>query len=175
MQTPDVTIVAIDPGLTGALAWLRLREGVVHLLAVEDVPTAKAQQGKSMKAHLLIPALADMMQNPLFDVQSAVIEEVHAMPGQGVTSMFRFGYTAGAIAGVCAGLRLPTHFVRPQAWQKVAGVRKGDDAGRLRAVQLFPKKARYFSRKMDHNRADAALIGYAHLCQLSGGTVFPTD
>lgn len=169
-------IAAIDPGLSGAVAFLKLRaDGTVGLLYIEDMPTAQAKQGKSMKAHLLIPALADILRNPLFYPQHVVIEEVAAMPGQGVTSMFRFGYCAGAIAGVCAGLGLPTSFVRPQVWQKVAGVRHGDDAGRLRAIQVFPRQSNLFKRKMDHNRADAALIGYAYLCELAGGVPLLTS
>lgn len=167
-------IVAIDPGLAGALAFLRAGEnGTVQLLHIEDMPTAKAAQGRSMKAHLLLPTLADLIENPLFYPQSAVVEEVGAMPGQGVTSMFRFGDTYGAIRGVLAGLRLPTEPLRPQVWQRVVGLRAGDDAGRLRAQQFFPRQAHYFSRKKDHNRADAALIGYARLCILAG-RVLPT-
>ena len=45
---------------------------------------------------------------------TVVVEQVNAMPGQGVTSMFNFGQTFGAIKGVCAALELPIFFVRPQ-------------------------------------------------------------
>jgi len=47
-------------------------------------------------------------------------------------------------------------------------MKRGDDAGRLRAAYLFPSRSNLFARKMDHNRADAALIGYAHLCEVNG-------
>ena len=40
------------------------------------------------------------------------------MPGQGVTSMFNFGQTFGAIKGICAALNLPIFFVRPSKWKK---------------------------------------------------------
>jgi crossover junction endodeoxyribonuclease RuvC len=173
------TIAAVDPGLTGALAVLfQDDEDKVYLLGVHDLPTAQAKQGKTIKSHLLLPAFADMLKTAgpmswagLSDgdlPDEIVIEEVGAMPGQGVTSMFRFGYTAGAIAGVAAGLQIPVNFIRPNVWYKTASVRPGPDAGRLRANQLFPKQATLFARKKDHNRADAVLIGYAHLCQTAG-------
>lgn len=155
-------ILAVDPGLTGALAWLdRRADASIHLLAVVDMPTAKAKQGKTEKSHVQPHVLAQIMANPIIRPEAVVVEDVHALPGQGVTSMFRFGFVAGVIAGVAAGLGYPLHHVRTNEWQPLAGVRKGDDAGRLRATQLFPDQAMLFARKMDHNRADAALIGYA--------------
>jgi len=170
---PEVTtILAVDPGLTGALAWLEFNHArkTIHLIGVADMPTAKAQQGKTIKSHVQPAVLADMMRNPAMPTPSmVVIEDVHAMPGQGVTSMFRFGFVTGVCHGVAAALGLPISFMRPSEWQTPAGVRKGDDAGRLRAVQLFPEQSQLFSRKMDHNRADAALIGYSFLKkQLTG-------
>ena len=156
-------ILAADPGLTGALAWLkRTPDGAITLLLVADIPTAKAQVGKSMKAHVQTGVLVDLVDHPgLPRPDLGVIEQVNAMPGQGVTSMFRFGHVAGMLEGVFAGARLPTHFMRTNEWQPLAGVKRGDDAGRLRAVQLFPEQSQMFARKMDHNRADAALIGFA--------------
>jgi len=162
-------VLAVDPGLTGALAWLRAdhQTKTIHLLGVADIPTAQAQQGKVLKNHIQPSLLADLMENPALPRPDAVvIEAVNAMPGQGVTSMFRFGYVAGVIHGVASALRFPVHTMRTNEWQLPAGVRKGDDAGRLRAVNLFPEHSQLFSRKMDHNRADAALIGYSFLKKL---------
>jgi hypothetical protein len=164
------TVLAIDPGLTGALAWLTLHpNGAIDLLHVADVPTVQARQGKTIKAHISPALLADMMQNPCWPaLEMVVIEEVFAMPKQGVTSVFRFGQVAGLISGVAAGLRLPIAYIRPMEWQPVARISRaaGDDAGRLRATQLFPKQSQLFARKMDHNRADAVLIGFAYLRKL---------
>jgi crossover junction endodeoxyribonuclease RuvC len=80
------------------------------------------------------------------------------MPKQGVTSMFRFGYAAGAIAGLVAGLQLPCSFVLPRAWQRAAGVGPSPDQARQRAAQLYPEVAPRLSRKRDGGRADAILI-----------------
>jgi len=129
------------------------------------MPTASQRVNQRNKQHVILPALADILKRWTdlpFDVDAVVfVEEVNAMPGQGVTSMFRFGHVAGAIEGVCAGLGLAVTKIPPKEWQAIARVRKDPDAGRLRASQLFPLSAGLFARKMDHNRADAVLIGYA--------------
>lgn len=157
-------IVSIDPGLTGAVAWLsRTRGDAPTLLHVHDIPTAATIQNGKTKAQPLLSAIVPLIDTPFGKPDAVVIEEVNAMPGQGVTSMFRFGYVAGALAGIAAGLGIPVHFVRPHDWQRAAGQPRGDDAGRLHACRLFPKHASLFSRKKDHNRADAALIGYGWL------------
>lgn len=154
-------IVSIDPGLTGAIAWLSQVAGhAPTLIAVHDIPTATTKQNNKNKAQLLMAATAALIATPFAPPDAVVIEQVNAMPGQGVTSMFRFGETFGALQGITAGLGLPLHLIRPQEWQPAVRQPKGDDAGRLRANQIFPEHAHLFARKMDHNRADAALIGY---------------
>jgi crossover junction endodeoxyribonuclease RuvC len=166
-----LVIAAIDPGITGAIAYMTHDpDGMPVLLDVRDMPTAQAKVGKSLKSHIQTAILVDLLRTPPTPFHDrpamVVIERVSAMPGQGVTSMFRFGHTAGLIEGVATGLQLPVHFMRPQEWQKVAKVPQGDDAGRLRVCQLFPQQQHLFARKKDHNRADAALIGYAFLMGL---------
>lgn len=166
MTAASCTVLAADPGLTGALAWLRARaDGGIELLSVVDLPTAQAHQGGKVKTHLLPAAILDLIRNPTFSPSHFVLEQVSARPGQGVTSMFRFGHTAGLLEGLAVGAGLPVTHLSPARWMALAGVRKGEDAGRLRAVQLFPEHAFWFARKKDHNRADAALIGYAFLRQ----------
>lgn len=163
-------VCGIDPGLTGAIAHLSVdvAQGTCRLLSVSDMPTAEAKVGKSTKSHLLLAEIPPIIQGVFYKPDHVVIEEVGAAPGQGVTSMFRFGYVAGALAGIVAALQLPLTLVRPQRWQAVAGVKSGDDAGRLRVLQLFPTNNQMFARKKDHNRADAVLIAYAHACDLAG-------
>jgi crossover junction endodeoxyribonuclease RuvC len=161
-NTPTRLIIGIDPGITGALALLRQTPGDVQLLDVKDMPTSSHKVNNSMKSHVLLPVLADILEDwAMFGKPTVFLEEVNAMPGQGVTSMFRFGHVAGAIEGVCAGLRIPVTLIRPREWQTLARVRKDPDAGRHRASQLFPNQSALFARKKDHNRADAALIGFA--------------
>jgi crossover junction endodeoxyribonuclease RuvC len=75
--------------------------------------------------------------------------------------MFSFGFAAGAVAGIVAGLQIPYSFIQPVFWQRIAGCGPSPDAARQRAAQLYPAIADELRRKKDGGRADAALIGYA--------------
>ncbi len=101
--------VGIDPGLNGGICIL---DGDEMSPAVYVMPTVKV----GTKNHIDPHALRDIIASR--NVQEVVIERVGARPGQGVTSMFSFGYGAGIIEGVCAARFIPYRFVTPQAWQK---------------------------------------------------------
>jgi crossover junction endodeoxyribonuclease RuvC len=88
-----------------------------------------------------------------------VIERVGAMPGQGVTSMFNFGYGAGVIEGICAALFIPYFHVLPQTWKRQMGIGADKTACREMAQKLWPGAADRFKRVKDDGRADAALLG----------------
>ena len=90
---------------------------------------------------------------------SVVVEQVNAMPGQGVTSMFNFGQTFGAIKGICASLGLPIFFVRPSKWKKHFDlINSQKDSSRTKAIEMYPSLSSELSRKKDVNKADAILI-----------------
>ena len=93
-----------------------------------------------------------------------MVEQVSAMPGQGVTSMFNFGQSFGVIKGVCAAMQLPIHFVRPAKWKKHFDlINSQKDSSRVKAIEMFPKFSSRLSRKKDSNKADAILIAVYHL------------
>ena len=88
-----------------------------------------------------------------------VIEQVSAMPGQGVTSMFNFGQTFGAIKGICATIGLPIFFVRPAKWKKhFELINSSKDASRTKVIEMYPSIAEKMSKKKDVNKSDAILI-----------------
>ena len=87
------------------------------------------------------------------------MEQVSAMPGQGVTSMFNFGQTFGAIKGICASLNLPIFFVRPAKWKKHFDlINSSKDASRTKVIEMYPSISERLSKKKDVNKADAILI-----------------
>ena len=91
---------------------------------------------------------------------AVVIEQVSAMPGQGVTSMFNFGQSFGVIKGICSALILPIYFIRPVKWKKHFNlIGSSKDASRTKATELFPNFSDHISKKKDLNKADAILIG----------------
>ena len=92
-----------------------------------------------------------------------VIENVSAMPGQGVTSMFNFGQSFGILKGICSAMQLPIFFVRPAKWKKYFNLLNSEkDASRTRAIEIFPYFSSQLSKKKDSNKADAILIASFH-------------
>ena len=150
-----MTILGIDPGASGGLAFFNMERG---LLDVFDMPTVEVKRGGKNKREVS-PAMLKTIIGAR-NVECAFVEKVGAMPGQGVSSMFQFGRSVGMIEGVLATLDIPTSYVTPQKWQKEVGARGGKDAGRARAAELFPAYAANFSRKKDDGRADASLIAW---------------
>ena len=152
-------VIGIDIGISGAISvfdW-----NTRSLLEVIDMPTLEVDSGKTKKRHINAVSLANYLEG--FTDTHVVIEKVGAMPGQGVTSMFNFGRSAGIIEGVVAALEMPHTYVTPAAWTKAVGRAAGKDASRMRAMELFPAQADLFKRAKDDGRADAALIAYWYL------------
>ena len=92
------------------------------------------------------------------DIKLAIIEEVHAMPNQGVTSMFNFGMTYGIIKGIIAANFSQIHYVRPQVWKGVLQVPADKKLSRARATELFPAYSNQWCKAKWDGRAEAAMI-----------------
>jgi crossover junction endodeoxyribonuclease RuvC len=155
-------VIGIDPGISGAIAIFK--DG--KLDCVVDMPTLEVDSGKTKKRHISAVGLRDILEMyilELYPTTHVVTEKVGAMPGQGVSSMFNFGRSAGIIEGVVAALRMPSTYVTPATWTKAVGRAAGKDASRMRAMELFPDKADLFKRAKDDGRADAALIAYWYI------------
>lgn len=86
------------------------------------------------------------------------MEQVHAMPRQGVSSTFAFGKACGMIDGVVAARGLPVTYVTPHKWKKAMGVTADKNSSRQAAINLWPSEAELFKRVRDADRAEAALI-----------------
>lgn len=152
---PTPVILAIDPGKSGAVCRL---------------------DGENIEAYRdfkELPDIANAIQKLSFGVTHLIMEAVHAMPGQGVVSMFSFGRSAGvadgAMAICCPELR--PDYVTPQKWQGhfrlQFGIQKGEPfCSRTLALRLFPSKTELFKRKLDHNTADAVLMAVWKRAQL---------
>ena len=117
--------------------------------------------GKKNKRQLNNAQLAEILRKNTSegDEISIVVEQVNAMPGQGVTSMFNFGQTFGAIKGVCAALQLPIFFVRPSKWKKYFElINSSKDSSRTKAIEMYPNLSDQLAKKKDVNKSDAILI-----------------
>jgi len=148
-------IIGIDPGLSGGIAILENNK-VKELF---DMPVMA--DGKKNKRQLNSALLAQLVKENIKDIENTimVVEQVNAMPGQGVTSMFNFGQTFGAIKGICAALNLPIFFVRPAKWKKhFELINSSKDASRTKVIEMYPSIAEKLSKKKDVNKSDAILI-----------------
>jgi crossover junction endodeoxyribonuclease RuvC len=147
-------IIGIDPGLSGAIAVLENNK----VKNIFDMPVMA--EGKKNKRQLNSAQLVVLLKENINDDETVVVvEQVNAMPGQGVTSMFNFGQTFGAIKGVCAALTLPIFFVRPAKWKKhFELINSSKDASRTKALEMYPNLSEQLSKKKDVNKSDAILI-----------------
>ena len=148
---------AIDPGLDGAICVL------LDEPKFEDAPTLLIKGSKTRRT-FNIGVMAEIIDEISMLAGSGGLlvglEAVHAMPGQGVTSMFSMGYGMGLWEGILTTLRVPYEKIPPQRWKKAMmdGQGKEKDASRQVAMRLFPSTIPQLSRKRDHNRADALLM-----------------
>ena len=148
-------IIGVDPGLSGAVAILKDKK----ILNLFDMPVMS--EGKKNKRQLNSALLVSLLKENIKDSDevSVVVEQVNAMPGQGVTSMFNFGQTFGAIKGICAALNLPIFFVRPSKWKKhFELLNSSKDSSRTKAIEMYPNLSNQLAKKKDVNKSDAILI-----------------
>ncbi len=150
-------IIGIDPGISGGICFFE--DGQVK--DIIDMPVMA--DGKKNKRQINGPQVYNEFLRRINKFQKkdivVVIEQVSAMPGQGVTSMFNFGQSFGVLKGICSAMQLSMFFVRPAKWKKYFGLIKTEkDASRTKVIEIFPYISSELSRKKDSNKADAVLI-----------------
>ena len=148
-------IIGIDPGLSGGIAILD--DSIIF--DIFDMPIMS--EGKKNKNQLNSAQLVNIVRKHILSSGDTfvIVEQVSAMPGQGVTSMFNFGQTFGAIKGICASLNLPIFYVRPAKWKKHFDlINASKDASRTKVIEMYPSISDRLRKKKDVNKADAILI-----------------
>jgi crossover junction endodeoxyribonuclease RuvC len=150
-------IIGIDPGISGSICFFQ--DG--KIIDVVEMPTMT--EGKKNKKQVNGSQIFNEISEKIKKLDKkeikVVIEQVSAMPGQGVTSMFNFGQSFGILKGICSAMQLPMYFVRPAKWKKYFNLINSEkDASRTRAIEVFPYFSGQLSRKKDSNKADAILI-----------------
>jgi crossover junction endodeoxyribonuclease RuvC len=150
--------VGVDPGLSGALAFYDEISGDFNVV---DMPTKwTVRNGKRRRRIDAVELGLVIDKHTAGRPVSAYIEQVGAMPGQGVTSMFSFGRAVGVVEGEFGYAGITPTEVPPRVWQKAVGLdpKSGKGVARQRAAALYPNHAGKFARNKDDGRADAALI-----------------
>ena len=150
-------IIGIDPGITGAICFFEDGKiiDVVEMPNMAEGKKNKRQVNGAQIYHEIYKRIKNLEKKDI----KVVIEQVAAMPGQGVTSMFNFGQSFGVLKGICAAMQIPMYFVRPAKWKKYFNLINSEkDASRTKAIEMFPKISSILSKKKDANKADAILI-----------------
>lgn len=144
-------ILGIDPGFYGGFAFFNGSE-----VAVQPMPitTESLSDGKTRKILFADKIVKTMDQ---FNPSAIYIEKVHAMPNQGVTSMFRFGESYGIIQGIAHGLSIPVNFIAPREWKKHYSL-KNDKQDSIDLVNKMFKEV-----KMPKNKQSASGVAEAIL------------
>ena len=147
-------IIGIDPGISGAICFFENGK----ILDVIEMPTMN--EGKKNKRQVngaqIYNEISKRMNKTHIEDIRVVVEQVSAMPGQGVTSMFNFGQSFGIIKGICSAMQLSLYFVRPTKWKKYFNLINSEkDASRTRAIEVFPYFSSQLSKKKDSNKPDA--------------------
>ncbi len=150
-------IIGIDPGISGSLCFFE--DG--KIIDVIEMPVMA--EGKKNKRQVNGPQIYNEILKRTKNIEKksikVIIEQVSAMPGQGVTSMFNFGQSFGVLKGICSAMQLPLYFVRPAKWKKYFNLINSEkDASRTKAIEVFPYISQQLSKKKDANKADAILI-----------------
>lgn len=136
-------ICGIDPGITGGIAFLYADNTV----SPYDIPSAGGEVDVDAVVRLL----------RIYGPSRAIVERASAMPGQGVSSTFKFGQAYGALRAAVTACGIPHHIVSPRVWKGHFRLDKDKEKSRAMAIRLWPGCG-FFERKMDHGRAEAALI-----------------
>ena len=150
-------IIGIDPGISGSICFFE--EGkIIDVIEMPTMTEGKKNKRQVNGAQIYNEIFKRVSKAQKFNVR-VVIEQVSAMPGQGVTSMFNFGQSFGILKGICSAMQLSMFFVRPAKWKKYFNLINSEkDASRTKAIEIFPYFSSQLSKKKDSNKADAILI-----------------
>ena len=150
-------IIGIDPGISGSICFFEDGK-ITDVIEMPTMTEGKKNKKQVNGSQIYNEILKRTIKFQKKDIR-VIVEQVSAMPGQGVTSMFNFGQSFGILKGICSAMQLPIYFVRPAKWKKYFNLINSEkDASRTRAIEIFPYFSSQLSKKKDANKADAILI-----------------
>jgi hypothetical protein len=153
-----VRVVGIDPGSTGALAFLTISNGYPVELECIDIPTRRVNARTQIDAYALAREIDARMKDDDEQLAAAIFEQGGVRPQNGRVGAATFWLGLGMVRGIFAAHFVPTELVSASTWKRALRVTGDKDASRQRASAIFPRWSDQWSRVKDHNRAEAALI-----------------
>ncbi len=152
-----LSFIGVDPGISGAVAIYHPDTRNIDVLDIPIIET-KAAGRKTVRREINEPVLSKWIACHYGRSAVAYVEQVGAMPRQGVSSMFRFGMAYGMVRGMLTAHGIPYALVTPRKWKGKMGLGSHKDEARLIASRMFPDQSFLFDRKKDAHRAEAVLI-----------------
>lgn len=155
-------VVGYDPGVAPTLALVSTDAGWIdyadrYQTAVKVTKTKWTPVGENVAR-----VLRDW--HGLYGIDVVVSEKIGAWTGQGLVSTGEFIGASRLVEGIAIGIGLPVVRYTPAQWKGRAGLTKRDkDYSRKMAAERWPTRAGWLTRKLDHDRAEAALLGWVHL------------
>ena len=150
-------VIGIDPGISGSICFFKDGK-IFDIIEMPNMAEGKKNK-RQVNGAQIYNEISSRIKNFGKEDIKVVIEQVSAMPGQGVTSMFNFGQSFGVLKGICSAMQLPMYFVRPAKWKKYFNLINSEkDASRTKAIEIFPYISSKLSKKKDANKADAILL-----------------
>lgn len=150
-------ILGIDPGISGAIAWIDTSDWTLKIV---DMPREPGRGDKNAVSPVgVVQVLNEANPDHIF------IEDVWSSPQMGVTSAFNFGRSLGIVEGAGADRSMVTK-IRPTEWKAKTQTPKDKNEARRRAMQLFPCAYELFKRVKDDGRAEACILAFYGLLSL---------
>lgn len=138
-----ITILGIDPGDKGALAWLNHTNETIQVIDMPNDETLSA--AISVNQH---------------STKFAVLEDVHSMPYQSATSTFKFGRHKGYLEGVLAALKIPVYKIDPAMWKAELQLSRNKNESIALAKKLYPAISHLLTLRKHDGRAEAMLLAH---------------
>jgi crossover junction endodeoxyribonuclease RuvC len=190
MQKPAI-VYGVDPGLKGGVTRIETATGLVTCTETPIIKGKAARKGPrggkipAIKDEYDPAAMAALIEGPE-DVMGGIggdvhygvsfwIERVGAMPGQGVTSMFRFGFGAGLWHGICGARRIVPNLISPGPWKASFGLNDDKNAARAKATEIAPALAGFWPLVKHDGVAESFLIAHYAVLQLGLNLVYARD
>jgi hypothetical protein len=152
-----MVICGIDPGMTGALAFMDAKSALVSAIVPMPLHDPEPFERRRTKRRVNWWAVSAAIREEAPGL--VVLERQRAMPRQGVSSTFALGYQYGALTGILAASGIPFELVEPAVWKRDLDLLGHDKAHSLvRARELLPEIVPLITRQKDHGLAEAALI-----------------
>ena len=147
-----MNIFGVDPGKSGGLVVIsRKIHSLPKIIYAKKMPTLQINNKK------IIDILSIQKDLESINIDVAIIEKVHAMPRQGVTSSFQFGRSYGAIEGLCQILTSRIDYIAPVVWKKSMGLDSTKQASLDLARMKFGDN-KMWKIKSNDGIAEAALL-----------------